>query len=130
MVYLRWLIRLAKKSLEFWLPLLLITMGVWYGTQWVNSTVLSQTYNIKAELDTKPIQKAEVSLAFTVLAIDAEIDRRNKNTEVTVKTAGSSLKELEFQYPVIEFVDIEKAIAQQLNLPLNQIRKIIRYRID
>lgn len=130
MAYLRWLIRLAKQSLEFWLPLLLITIGVWYGTQWLNSVVLSQTYNIKAELDTKQLQQAEVTLEFTVLAIDAEIDRRNKNTEVTVKTAGSSLKELEFQYPVIEFVDIEKAIAQQLNLPLNKIRKLIRYRID
>lgn len=127
---LRWLTRLAKLWLEFWLPLLLITLGVWYGTQWLNGTVLSQSYTIKSELDSKQLQQAEVTLEFTVLAIDAEIARRNKSTEVTVKTAGSSLKELEFEYPVIEFVEVEKAIAQQLNLPLLKIRKLIRYRID
>ncbi|MFB2881813.1 hypothetical protein [Floridanema aerugineum] len=127
---LRWLTRLAKLWLEFWLPLLLITLGVWYGTQWLNGTVLSQTYTIKSELDSKQLQQAEVTLEFTVLAIDAEIDRRNKNTEVTVKTAGSSLKELEFEYPVIEFVEVEKAIAKELNLPLDKIRKLIRYRLD
>ncbi len=127
---LRWLTRLAKLWLEFWLPLLLITLGVWYGTQWLNGTVLSQTYTIKSELDSKQLQQAEVTLEFTVLAIDAEIDRRNKSTEVTIKTAGSSLQELEFIYPVIQFVEIEKAIAQELNLPLDKIRKLIRYRLD
>ncbi|MBE9227939.1 hypothetical protein IQ264_21180 [Phormidium sp. LEGE 05292] len=127
---LRWLTGLAKLWLEFWLPLFLITLGVWYGTQWLNGNVLSQTYTIKAELDSKQVQQTKVTLAFTVLAIDAEIDRRNKNTEVTVKTAGSSLIELEFEYPVIEFVEVEKAIAQELNLPLDKIRKLIRYRLD
>jgi hypothetical protein len=39
-------------------------------------------------------------------------------------------KELEFKYPVIEFVEVEKAIAKELNLPLDKIRKLIRYRLD
>jgi hypothetical protein len=37
---------------------------------------------------------------------------------------------MEFEYPLTEYADIEKAIAQDLGLQPSDIRALIRYRID
>jgi hypothetical protein len=50
--------------------------------------------------------------------------------QVSIRSIGSSLEELEFQFPVIEFAAIEQAIAQALDLPTTTIHQLIRYRLD
>ncbi len=130
MAQLRRLVRLAQSYLEFGLPLLLITVGLWYGSQWLNHQVLSQTYATATQLSAGPQQQIKLNLTFTVLSIDAEVDRRAGNTEVTIQTAGSPLKELEFEYPMTQFAALEQAIAQDLNLSAEIIRTLIRYRLE
>jgi hypothetical protein len=49
---------------------------------------------------------------------------------VTVQTGGLALKELEFEYPVTEFAEVEQAIAQERNVTPDAIRPLIRYRIN
>jgi hypothetical protein len=125
----RWLSRFAKLWLEFWLPLLLITVGLWFGSQWLNERVLSQTYTTATQLDAER-EQVKLTLNFTILSINAEVDRRAGNTEVTVQTAGSALQELEFEFPITAFAELEQAIANELSLPIHDIRTLIRYRID
>lgn len=126
----RWLISLSQRGLEFWLPLPLIAAGIWGGSLWLNHWMLSQTYATTTYLDAKQQQQVSIALTLNVLSIDAEIDHYSKSTEVSVQTAGSALKQLEFEYPVTEFVEVEQAIAQELNLSPDAIRTLIRYRID
>lgn len=130
MARLRWLNSLSQLGLEFWLPLPLVAVGIWGGSQWLDRWMLSQTYATTTQLDAQQQKQVSITMTLNVLSIDAEIDRHGKSTEVTVQTAGSALKQLEFEYPVTEFVQVEQAIAQELNLPPNTIRGLIRYRID
>ncbi|HEY9751079.1 MAG TPA: hypothetical protein V6C63_20515 [Allocoleopsis sp.] len=129
MAQLRGWVRLAQRWLEFGLPLLCMTVVLWYGSQWLNHQVLSQTHATATQLDATP-QQIQLRLTFSVLAIDAEVDRRLGNTEVTIQTAGSPLKELEFEYPITQFAELEQAIAQDLNLSAKMVRALIRYRLD
>lgn len=126
----RWLTRFSQLGLEFWLPLPFIAAGIWLGSQWLNHRVLSQTYITVAQLDAERQQQINLALTLTVLSIDAEIDKSGGITEVTVQTGGSALKELEFEYPVTEYAAIEQAIAQELNVPADSVRSLIRYRLD
>ncbi len=126
----RWLTRVFHLGLEFWLPLPFIAAGIWLESQWLNQRVLGQTYITTAQLDAERQQQISLALTLTVLSIDAEIDKSGGTTEVTVQTGGSALKELEFEYPVTEYVAIEQAIAQELNLSADAVRSLIRYHID
>ncbi|WP_375497333.1 hypothetical protein [uncultured Nostoc sp.] len=49
---------------------------------------------------------------------------------VKVYTADSLLKEMEFEFPVTEFAQVDAAIAQALGLPITAIKQVIRYRIE
>lgn len=130
MAQLRWLARLSHSMLMFGLLLPLVGALFWVSTGWVTSQVLSQTYLTTTQLTTENQQQVHLSLTLTVLSIDADIERRAKNTEVTVQTADSSLQELEFEYPVTEFAEVEAAIAKELNLPKATVRDLIRYRLN
>jgi hypothetical protein len=126
----RWRSIFSKIGLEFWLALPLVGGLFWFMPQWLNQQILSQAYPAATQLDIKNQQQVEVSFTLTVLSVDAEIDRRAGDTEVTVRAAGSSLKELEFEYPVTEYEEIVQAIAEELGLPPDAIRPLIRYRVD
>jgi hypothetical protein len=64
------------------------------------------------------------------MSIEALIERREKLTEVKVYTADSVLKQMEFEFPVTEYAQIDAAIAQTLGLPITAIKQLIRYRIE
>jgi hypothetical protein len=126
----RWRSVFSKFGLEFWLVLPLVGGLFWFVPSWLNQHILSQAYPATTQIDIEDQQRVEVSFTLTVLAIDAEIDRRAGDTEVSVHTASSSLKELEFEYPVVEYEEIVEAIAEELGLTSDAIRPLIRYRID
>ncbi|GAB4442723.1 MAG: hypothetical protein D6742_08235 [Cyanobacteria bacterium J069] len=114
----------------FGLAVSVVGGAFWLGTGWLSQRVLGQ-----ADLSPTPIfladpQQVELVLRLTVVSIDAEIDRRGNTSEVTVQVRGSTLQELEFEYPLIDYADLERAIAQELNLPPSSIRQLIRYRLD
>jgi hypothetical protein len=46
-----------------------------------------------------------------------------------VETADPILKRLELELPTIEFSQIEVTIAQELGLPRQDVRKLVRYEI-
>ncbi|MBD3887494.1 hypothetical protein IFO70_38740 [Phormidium tenue FACHB-886] len=126
----RWLTRFSQFGLESWLSLPLVAVGIWAGSQWLNSQVLSETYTTTTQLDAEQQQQVSLDLTLTILSIYAEVNRGGGVTEVTIQTGGSDLKELQFEYPVTEFADVERAIAREFNLSSDEIRTLIRYHID
>ena len=91
---------------------------------------MGQTYDPTTPLTTQVQPQISLELSLSVASIDAEIDHDEGSTEVTVQTIGSALQELEFEYPFVEYAEIEEAIAHELNLPPEAIRTMIRYHID
>ena len=47
-----------------------------------------------------------------------------------VKANDSELKKLEFEFPTTEFEQVEKAIALELSLHPEDVRRLARYQIE
>ena len=121
---------LEQLGLEFWLPLPLIAAGIWFGTNWLNLQVMGKTYEPTMPLMAQAQTQITLSLSLTVASMDAEVDREQGQAEVTIQTLDSALQELEFDYPFVEFADIEAALSQDLSVSPEVVREMIRYRIE
>ena len=124
----RWLQALRSLGLEFWLPLPLLGLVFWVGSGLVTEQMLSRSYKTKDRLQTNTRLKRQP--AKTVLSIEVEIKKHQGFSKVNVKTANSALKELEFEFPVTEFSQIEAAIGQELGLSRDRVRKLVHYQIE
>ena len=113
---------------EFWLPLPLIGGLFWLGTILLNQQVLSESSSIKEPL--KADQEVEVQFSATLLVIEAYIQEEDNFTKVFVRTNDPALKRLELEFPVTEVEEIDRAIAQRFNLPLETVRRFTRYEYD
>jgi hypothetical protein len=114
---------------EFWVPLGILGVVMWLGSGWFTHQVFSQTYSPANQITINNTQQVNLSFSVSILSIDAEIDRQSSNTEVGIRTGGSSLQELEFEYPFVNYADLERAIAQDLGLQPEDIQDLIRYRL-
>ncbi len=123
----RWLQSLYSLGLEFWLPLPLLGLFFWVGGGLLTEKMLSRSYSSADHLQSD--KKLEVQRSKTVLLIQVEINSRQGFSRVKVKTANSALKELEFEFPVTQFVQLEAAIGQELGLSDQYVRKLVRYQI-
>lgn len=118
---------LHRSGWEFWLPLPLIATLFWVAGNFITAQVLSRPYDsvTKLQADTQ----LDVKLSVTILMVNAEIDRSQGVTNVFVKTTDSALKKLEYEFPVIQASQVEAAIAEELELPIENVRKLISYRV-
>ena len=117
-------------QLRIWLILPLVGAVVWLSAGLLSQQVLSYSYETSAQLQSEQPQVELSWQEVTVIAIEAAIDRREGVTEVKVRTAHPVLKELELDLPVIEFAEIETALATELRLPPNAVKQLVRYRLD
>lgn len=124
----RWLQALHSLGFEFWLPLPLLGLVFWVASGLVTDQILSSSYNTKDQLLAGSRLKAQPSK--TVLSIKVEIKRRQGFSKVNVKTANSVLKELEFEFPVTEFSQIEAKIGKELGLSPEQVRRLVHYQTE
>lgn len=120
------LVGLYSLGLEFWLLLPLLGLVFWVGGGFVTAQMLSRSYNPKAYLQ---IDRQLPGRSRTVVLITVQIYKHLGFSRVEVKTKDSALKELEFQFPVTEFNQLEVAIAQELGLSSDYVRKLVRYQI-
>ncbi|MEH2223114.1 hypothetical protein [Nostoc sp.] len=120
----RWLQGLG---LEFWLPLPLVAVVFWLGCNFLAAQELNRPYSTEKKLQSDTQLEARVSV--NVLLINAAVNRTKKITQVEVETADPILKRLELELPTIEFSQIEATIAQELGLPREDVRKLVRYEI-
>ncbi|MGG6263934.1 hypothetical protein ACQ4M5_05970 [Leptolyngbya sp. AN10] len=112
---------------KFWLPLPLVGISIWFGGSAIARQVLHTSYTSPNQLQADT--QLEMKLSVAVLVINAEINQRQNTTEVSIKTTDSNLKKLEYEFPVTEPRKIEDAIAQEIGLPVQEVRKLVRYRI-
>ncbi len=120
----------TRINLASGLLMVLIGAAFWAGSGWLTGRVLGQSDLEVTQIDTTGAEVVNVSFAVRVLSIDAEIDLNSQVTEVTVQTGGSSLQEMEFEYPLADYAEVENAISEDLGLTPEQVRRLIRYRID
>lgn len=123
----RWLQTLYSLELEFWLPLPLLGLAFWIGAGLLTDQILSRSFSTADQLQANTQLKGQPSK--TVLSIKVEINKSQGFSKVKVKTAKSALKELEFEFPVTEFSQVEAAIIQELELSPYYVRKLVRYQI-
>ncbi|MFB2977210.1 hypothetical protein [Microseira sp. BLCC-F43] len=90
--------------------------------------VLSRSYTTVNQLQADT--QLEVKLSLTVVLIQAVINKTEGVTFVAVKTTDSTLKKLEYEFPVTEVGEVESAIAQELDMSIEQTRKLVRYQIQ
>lgn len=64
------------------------------------------------------------------MAIKVEINYTQRISKVRVKTANSTLKQLEFEFHLTDVTQIETAISRELGLPLEQIRLLVHYQVN
>ena len=119
---------LHSLGLEFWLPLPLLGLVFWVGGGLVSDRMLSRSYGTATQLQANTQMEGQPSK--TVLSIKVEINRRQGFSKVKVHTANSALKELEFEFPVTEFSQVEAAIGQELGLSPKHVRYLVRYHIE
>ncbi|HEY9825284.1 MAG TPA: hypothetical protein V6D19_07540 [Stenomitos sp.] len=112
---------------EFWLPLPLIAALFWVAGNYMAVQVLSRPYNSvsKLQADRQPGPK----LSLTITTMNAEINRREGRTTVSVRTIASNSKSLVYELPIVQSNQVERAIAQELAVPVETVRKLMSYRI-
>lgn len=110
----RWLLKLYSLRLEFWLPLPLLLIAFGLGGEPLTNQLLSRSYGTLDKLQAD--QQMEMQLSVNALVIEAEIENEQEFTKVSVKTANSVLKKLEFEFPVTKLSMVEAMIAQELGL--------------
>lgn len=123
----RWLQKLPYIGLEFWLALPILGIAFLVGAKPLSDQVLSRSYDTTDELEANT--QTRVNFSFDVLVIQVQIYPSQGFTEVEVKTNDYQLKNLEFQFATTEFVELEQAIAQELGLSLEDVRKLARYKV-
>jgi hypothetical protein len=125
----RWRKLWNRAKLGLWLPFILVGLLFWVGTDWVTTRVTSGAYETTAQLQTDEQPEVQLSFSVKIVAIDAEIDRRADVTEVTIRTTDSILRELGLDLPAVEFAQVEDLLIEELQLPRDVIKQLIRYRV-
>ncbi|MBD2115070.1 MULTISPECIES: hypothetical protein [Cyanophyceae] len=112
---------------EFWLPLPFVAIAFWFGTNMLMAQELRQPQSTDTKLQADTQLKATVSI--NILLINAIINRQQGITQVEVETTEPILKRLELELPMTDTNQIEAAIAQELQLSLQDVRQLVRYEI-
>lgn len=124
----RWLKTIKNLGLEFWLPLPILGILFWMCGGLATNYILSRSYYNNDHLQVNP--KIKEKSAKFVLAIKVEINYKLGVSKVKVKTANSTLKQLEFEFFVTDFSQIEAALSRELGLSVEQVRQLVRYQIN
>ncbi|MBD1914379.1 hypothetical protein H6F55_01350 [Phormidium sp. FACHB-322] len=118
---------LQASGAEFWLPLPFVAIAFWFGTNTLMAQELRQPQLTETRLQADTQLKATVSI--NVLLINATVNRQQGVTQVEVETTEPILKRLELELPMTNINQIEAAIAQELQLSLQDVRQLVRYEI-
>lgn len=109
------------KKLEFELPVTSLNMV---------KALIAQELGLSPEVENLQAgTKIEVQLSVTVQGLIAEIEKEQGFTKVSVKTANSVLKKLEFELPVTEISMVKAMIAQELGMSRENVRMLVSFRV-
>jgi hypothetical protein len=116
---------LRSLGFVFWLSLPLIGLVFWLGSGFVQDQILSHSYHNKKYLQADT--QAARQMMKTIVAIKVEIRQEDGVSLVNVKTNNSVLKTIAFEFPVTEPSQLEASLSQELGLPRDRIKELIRY---
>ncbi|NJO79691.1 MAG: hypothetical protein HC827_15050 [Cyanobacteria bacterium RM1_2_2] len=114
-------------GLEFWLPLPLLALLFWLGCDLIMAQVLSRPQSAGDKLQANT--DLEVHLSANISMIRAVIDREEGMTRVDMQTTESVLKKFELEFQLVDANQIEAAIAQELRISRQDVRRLARYEI-
>ncbi|MGJ3248180.1 MAG: hypothetical protein ACFE0I_19110 [Elainellaceae cyanobacterium] len=118
---------LALKNLRFWLPLLVLGFSFWTVGTLMTLQILNRSYQTSRYfIATIP---SETALARQISSIKVKIYTELDFSIAEVTSEDPNLLEREFQYALIEPQEIERAIAQELEIPLEDVRRVIYYKV-
>jgi hypothetical protein len=118
---------LGTLGIEFWLPLPILAFLFWLSCSLITVEVLSRPYSTKERLQADT--QLEVRVSVNIATIQAVIDQSEDLTRVEVITADSSLRRLEFEFPVTEFTEVEATLGKELGLSTEEVRQLVRYTV-
>lgn len=113
---------LQGMGLRFWLPLPLSALFFWLSCSLIANQVLSRSYDSKDQLQADA--QLDIHVSVNVMMIEATISRAKQIAQVEVRTTESILKTLEFEFPITDIDQVETAIAQELDLSRQVVRKL------
>lgn len=113
--------------LRFWFLFPLVGIVVWFSTDWMSDRILEQSYNPNIKLDTDAHPQVRLTLVSTISSITARLDRDDEMTTVILNITNSSLKELEFEFPVDDFHRIETVLVEEFGLHPQTVEHLIQY---
>jgi hypothetical protein len=116
---------LILQSIRFWLPLLLLAFSFWVAGKLIALQVLNQSSDKPRSLIANI--NADTTTPTKVVSVKVTIDRQRGISLASVKLSNSALKELEFEFSLTNPQDIEIAIAQELERPLQEIKGLVNY---
>lgn len=118
---------MERLKFSVWFPFPLIGILVWLATNGITDRVLNQTYQPTTHLNTGIYPRIQITLAPTVSSMVASVDQDDGITEVTFTVANSSLKRLEFEFPIDNLTQVETALIQELQLQRETVQQLIQY---
>lgn len=129
MLHSRWFQVLRSLGLEFWLPLPLLGLLFWVSSGLVMQHVLQRsTETVKyLQADT---HKQPTKTLLSIVVITVTIQPQYGRSSASVETADSSLKALQFEFPVTEPSQIEGALSEELGLSPEQVKSLVRYQLQ
>ncbi|MBC1222091.1 hypothetical protein GNF10_27630 [Nostoc sp. UCD121] len=98
------------------LPMILLGIAFWTGSDLLTKKLLGFSYRTLDKLQADTLPQVELTLNFTV--VDMKVEKEQKFTQVKIKTANSLLKRLEIEIPNSNFPEV--AIAQKFGLESQQ----------
>ncbi|ACK72298.1 conserved hypothetical protein [Gloeothece citriformis PCC 7424] len=118
----RWIQALG---IEFWLPIPLVAIGFWLGSDRLTTSILNRPYSTENRLQTNYLSSVDPSA--DIISIEAKLDQTQKKTEVKIRKLDSSTIFLEV--PTIELKELQAALAQELKLSPEDLYSLVRYQI-
>jgi hypothetical protein len=116
----------SSLGLEFWLLLPIVGLFFLLTIRFVSDRNLRLASYSDRQLE---IRQDRQPSSERILSIKVTVDRNSNSAQVRIKQTTNVFQKQEFQLKTTQFDRLETAIAQKLNLSVEQVRQLIRYQI-
>ncbi len=104
-------------------PVLLLLAIFWAGGQLVTFHILMRQYDSTLTLDANTQISPQSRNQILTIAVNTSL----AGSQVTVSMSNQTLKQLVFEYPLVDPLEIQAAISQELGLTSAEVEDLIEY---
>ena len=113
--------------LRLWLSLLMLGIAFWTIGQLITQQILGRTYQTPRYVITSV--QSEDSVQPTIAAIRVEINNESSTAEAKVVSDDPDWHARKLRFALTIPEEIEQAIAQELNIPLQEVSNLVHYKV-